>query len=145
MIWSQVGIGCSLGEDDLAAGCLRVELADGDDLVDLRDEVVDGEAEHVDGRPAGVEVGAGVGDELDELGDGWDVDLLHLPLHHPSSKCGEAGQRAEQRGHVHAGVADRRDLDVLVAVSAYWVGAEKGKKEAGLFSSRAGPVANIEA
>ena len=40
----------SLGEDDLAAGSLFVELADANDLVDPRDEVVDGEAEHVDGR-----------------------------------------------------------------------------------------------
>ena len=35
-----------------------------------------GQAEHVDGRLAGVEACARVGDELDELGDGWDVDLL---------------------------------------------------------------------
>src|SRR3989442_440488 len=65
-----------LREDDLTARSLLVELADADDLVDLRNEVVDGQAEHVDGRLAGVEAGSGVGDELDELWDRRDVDLL---------------------------------------------------------------------
>ena len=48
-----------LGEDDLAAGGHLVELADGDDVLDLRDEVVLRQAEQVDGalqayRPAPV-------------------------------------------------------------------------------------------
>ena len=41
--------------------------ADGDDAVDLADEVVLAEAERVAGGLAAVEPGAGVGDHLDEL------------------------------------------------------------------------------
>ena len=44
----------SLGEDDLAAGRHVVELADGDDVLDLGDEVVLLDAEQVDRRLAGV-------------------------------------------------------------------------------------------
>ena len=61
-------------EDDLASRGEVVELADGDDVGDLFDEVVFVEAEQVDGGFAGVQAGAGVGDHLDELGDGGDVD-----------------------------------------------------------------------
>src|SRR6266545_1489105 len=78
-------------EDDLATGGLLVELADADDVLDLGDEVLHRQAEHVDGRLAGVEADAGVGDELDELGDRRDVDLLHLPLHHPRDERREPG------------------------------------------------------
>src|SRR5919204_1129246 len=116
--WSSSLASRTSREDDLAAGGFLVELADADDLVDLGNEVVHGEAEHVDGGLAGVEVGAGVGDELDELGDGWDVDLLHLLLHHLGGEGGEAGDGADPGGQVHAGVADGGDLDLLVAVFA---------------------------
>ena len=44
-----------LGEDDLAAGGEAVELADGDDVLDLGDEVVLGQVEQVDRGLAGVE------------------------------------------------------------------------------------------
>src|SRR5688572_17888776 len=63
------------GEDDLAAGSLLVELADGDDVADLGDEVVLLQAEQVDRCLAGVQARAGVGDHLDELRDGGDVEL----------------------------------------------------------------------
>jgi hypothetical protein len=49
------------GEDDLAAVGEGVELSDGEDLVDLVDEVVLGELVHVCARLARVEFGAGVG------------------------------------------------------------------------------------
>src|SRR5919204_1885958 len=101
--WSSSLASRTSREDDLAAGGFLVELADADDLVDLGNEVLHGEAEHVDGGLAGVEVGAGVGDQLDELGDGRDVDLLHLPFHHPRRERREAGERAEPGGEVQAG------------------------------------------
>jgi hypothetical protein len=53
----------SPGEDDLAAGRLLVELADADDVLDLGDEVLHRQAEHVDARLARIEADAGVGDE----------------------------------------------------------------------------------
>jgi hypothetical protein len=46
------------GEDDLAACRFLVELADADDLLDLGDEVVQRESEHVDRCLAGVEADA---------------------------------------------------------------------------------------
>ena len=90
-------------------------------------------------------MGAGVGDELDELGDRRDVDLLHLPLHHLRGERGEAGQRAEQGRHVHAGVADGGDLDLLVAVLADRVEAEEGEEEVGLDPFHAGAVGHDQA
>ena len=64
-----------LGEDDLAAGSLLVELADADDVLDLWDEVVDRQPEHVHRGLAGIEVDTRVVDELDEFGDRRDVGV----------------------------------------------------------------------
>src|SRR5215204_4025435 len=91
-----------LGEDDLAFRRLLVELADGDDLLDLGDEVLHRQAEHVNGRLARVEAGARVAEELDELGDRRDVDLLHLPLHQLGRQPRHAGDGAEPGGQVHS-------------------------------------------
>ena len=82
--------------------------------VDLRDEVLAGEAEQVDRRLARVEAGAGVGDHLDELGDRRDVELLHLAREHVGDERRDAGESAGPRREVQARVADGRDLDVLV-------------------------------
>src|SRR5687767_14364071 len=97
------GASDGLREDDLAAAGLFVELADADDLLDLGDEVLDREAEHVDACLAGVEADTRVAVELDEFRDGRDVDLLHLPRHHSGGECGEAGDRADPGRQVHAG------------------------------------------
>src|SRR6185437_2417417 len=69
------------GENDLPSGGQVVELAHGDDVLDLVDQVCFGEAEQVGGRLAPVQARAGVGDHLDELRDGGDVELLHLVAH----------------------------------------------------------------
>ena len=107
-----------LGEDDLAAGRLLVELADGQHLVDLRDEVLVGQAEHVDRRLAGVDARARVGDHLDELRHRRDVELLHLAGHHLRRHPGHAGDRADERREMHPRVAHRRHLDVRLALSS---------------------------
>src|SRR5690242_18048992 len=65
-------------EDDLAAGGEVVELAHGDDVLDLADEVVPGETEKVHRCLARVQAGPGVRDHLDELGDRGNVELAHL-------------------------------------------------------------------
>src|ERR1700716_1018442 len=84
------------GEDDLAADGLVVEFSDGDDVLYLRNEVVLLEAKQVDRRLAGVQAGAGVGDHLDELGDGGDVELLHPVVHVVRHDRGHARESAEQ-------------------------------------------------
>src|SRR3954451_23525509 len=101
-----------LGEDDLAACCHRVELANGDDVLHAGDEVAGLVAEEVSRGLAGIEPGAGVGDHLDELGDVRDVELLDLARHHLRDDGRHAWQTTEPGGHVQTGVADSRDLDV---------------------------------
>ena len=81
--------GLPSGEYDLASGGHLVELADGDDVLDLGDEVVLLQPEQVDRCFAGVEAGAGVGDHLDELGDRRDVELFHLCLLYTSDAADE--------------------------------------------------------
>src|SRR5664280_3551448 len=66
----------------IAAGGDPVELAHGDDALDLLDEVLLGEPEQVHRRLAGIHPAAGVPDELHELRDPRDVECLHLLLHH---------------------------------------------------------------
>src|SRR5207244_2420613 len=100
--------------------------------------------EHVDGGLAGVEVGVGVCEEFDELGDRWYVDLLHLPFHHPCGEAGEAGEGAEQGWEVQAGVADGGDLDLLDAVCADRVEAEEGEEEVCLDAFHAGAIGHDE-
>jgi hypothetical protein len=85
-----------------------------------------------------------VSEEFDELGDGRDVDLLHLSLHHPRGERGEAWDRTDPGRHVHAGVADRGDLDLLEAILADRVEAEEGEEEVGLDSLHAGAVGHDE-
>ncbi|MEZ5180055.1 MAG: hypothetical protein R2746_17705 [Acidimicrobiales bacterium] len=97
-----------------------VELAHGDDVLDLVDEVVLVHLEQVDRRLAGVHAGAGVGDHLDELGDRRDVELGDLLLHDVGHHGAHAGEAPEPRGHVQAGVADGGHLDVLVALLVGW-------------------------
>ena len=113
--------------------------------LDLRDEVLDGEAEHVDAGAAGVEPGAGVGDQLDELGDRRDVELLDLALHQLRGERGEAGQGAEQGRQVHAGVADGGDLDLLVAALPDRVEAEEGEEDVGVDAFHPGAVGHDQA
>ena len=131
------------GEDDLAAGGHLVELADGDDVLDLGDEVVLLEAEQVDRRLAGVEAGAGVGDHLDELGDGGDVELLHLVVHVSGDHRRDARQAADHGGDVQAGVADGGQLDVLVAGLVDGVEAEEREEQVGLDALGRAPLAMI--
>src|ERR1017187_3128390 len=108
------------GEDDLAADREGIELADGDDVLDLVDEVIFGEPEQVAGCLAAVDAGAGVGDHLDEFRDRRDVELapLAFPVCRPHA--------------VQAGVADCGDLDVLVAFPVDGVEAEEGEEQVGL-------------
>ena len=136
--------GNGLREDDLPAGGQLIELADGDDVLDLIDQVIAGEAEHVAGRLAAVQAGAGVRDHLDELRDRRDVELAHLPVHVGRQQAGHARQRPDQGGQVQARVADGRDLDVLVPLLAHGVQAEEGEEEIRLDALRAGPVGHDE-
>src|SRR6185312_220429 len=71
-----------LREDDFSAGGLAVELADGNHVLHLLDEIILGEPEQVYRRLTRVESTAAVGDHLHELGNTGDVVLLHLLLHH---------------------------------------------------------------
>src|SRR5690242_9694368 len=68
---SPAGCGATSGEDDLPTGRQPVELADGDDILHLLDEVIAGEAEQIHRCLTGIQAGAGIGDHLDELGNRW--------------------------------------------------------------------------
>ncbi|HET6812087.1 MAG TPA: hypothetical protein VFH50_13865 [Acidimicrobiales bacterium] len=119
------------GEDDLAAGGLLVELAHGDDVGHLGDEVVLLEPEQVDRGLAGVEAGARVGDHLDELRYRGDVELLHPLGHVVGHHRRHAGKAPEQGGEVEARIAHRRQLDVLVAAPVDGVHPEEGEEQVG--------------
>src|ERR1039457_4477835 len=128
------------GEDDLAADREGIELADGDDVLDLVDEVIFGEPEQVAGCLAAVDAGAGVGDHLDEFRDRRDVELAHLAFQVAGHQAGHAGQGAGEGREVQARVADRGHLDVLVALLADRVEAEEGEEHTGFDTLGAGAV-----
>lgn len=137
--------GRTSGEDDLAAGGDLVELADVDDRVHLGAEVLSLQLEHVHRGFAGVELAAGVGDHLYELGHGRDVDLVHGLLHHRSGHGRHARDRAQPGHHVHAGIADRSDLDLAHTLGDDGVQPEEGEEEAGFNALHAGPVGHDQA
>jgi ABC-2 type transport system permease protein len=116
------------GEDDLAAGGQPVELADGDDVLYLWDEVVLGQTEHVDRCLAGIQTTAGVGDHLDELGDRRDVQFLHLGRELVGDDPGHAREAAGPGRQVEARIADGGDLDVVVLGLVDRIQSEEGEE-----------------
>ena len=71
---------------------------------------------------------------------GRDVERRHLLLHHVGGDGRHAGEAADEGGHVHAGVADGGDLDVLDALGVDGVEAEEGEEQVGLDAFGAGAV-----
>ena len=65
---------------------------------------------------------------------------VHLLLHHVGGDGRHAGKAADQGGHVHAGVADGGDLDVLDALGVDGVEAEEREEQVGLDALGAGAV-----
>jgi hypothetical protein len=125
---------------DLAARSQFVELADGDDSLDLFDEVVLGQAEQVHRCLARVQARAGVGDHLDELGDRRDVELVHLVCQVLGHHGGHARHTAQPGGQVQARVAHGRQFEVLVPCPVDGVQAEEREEQIGLDALGACPV-----
>src|ERR1019366_10032833 len=90
------------------------------------------EPEQVDGLLARVEAAPGVGDHLDEFRDRRNVELLHLGSQVMGHHRRHAGHATEQRCQMQSGIADGRDLDVLVARLVDGVEAEEGEEEIGV-------------
>src|SRR5918994_4392622 len=98
----------ALREDDFAAGGPFVELADRDDVLHLRDQVVLLEPEEVNGSLAGIDPGSRVVDHLDELRYRGDVEFAHLPFHVVGDQRRHSRQPSRPRGEMQPGVTYRR-------------------------------------
>src|SRR4051812_9283711 len=105
-----------LREDDLSAGSLLVEVSNGDDVCNLRNEVVFAQPKQIDRGLAGVKLCSGVCDHLDKLRDGGDIELIHLAFQVVGHDARHTGNAAQPGGEVQAGVADGRDFDMVVAL-----------------------------
>jgi hypothetical protein len=128
------------------------ELGDVDDVDHLVEQIVLVEAHHVDRHLARPQVGAHVGQHLQELGHLGDVEVGDLLLQHLRRHPRHAGQAAEALGHVllgqlahprrhvHRRVAERGEPQVVHGGLVDHVHAPEGEEDVGLDALTEGAV-----
>ena len=122
-----------------------VKISHGDDVIDLLNEVIPGQLEHVYRRLAGVEAAARVGNQFEELGDRRYIQLVHGLHQLAGYQRRHPGQRTQHSGQVQARFTDCGYLDVLVVFLVDRVETEEREKQVRFHSLHTRAVGHDEA
>ncbi len=132
------------GEEHLSVVGDRVEVTNGDDVLDLLHQLFLLDAEHLHGQQAGIELDPGVLEDLDELTGPRNVQALHALAHHLGRHSLHARQAHQSRRHWTGGVARHVHVQVVDLVLGDGVQAVEGEEEDSLNAGLTGAVGKDE-